>query len=457
MPRNSSGDYTLPAGNPVVTLTTIQSTWANTTLEDLADAMTDSLSRNGDGGMLAPLPLDNGTAALPSLTFTSDPNTGVYRVGADDLGFSTGGTLRFDISTTALTSTLPLLAPSGAVGTPSLSFSADTDLGWYRVGANLMGLGATQLQVPDGAVGTPIYGFTSDTDTGIYRVGADSIGIAAGGILGLDVFVTTGTTQAGVGDGTVAKPSLCFNSDTNTGIYRAGADILGIVVGGAFAARFYGGSVPQSAFVDGTAATPAIGFDNDSNTGMYLAAADNVAFTTGGTYRAGFSTTIFNTRLVVQGPDGAVAAPAYSFENDTDTGIYRGGANDFRVAAGGTTIVLITASGLTMNGLPIFNGDGSAAAPSYSFSSDTNTGIYRPGADLIAVSCGGTVGFSVQNVGAGVFGLQLGATSSDSHVLFTTTAATASTGAAGAPPAQVVGYISININGTNRKIPYYAT
>ena len=33
---------------------------------------------------------------------------------------------------------------------------------------------------------------------------------------------------------------------------------------------------------------------------------------------------------------------------------------------------------------------------------------------------------------------------------------TANTGAAGAPPAQVVGYITINVNGTDRKFPYYA-
>lgn len=36
------------------------------------------------------------------------------------------------------------------------------------------------------------------------------------------------------------------------------------------------------------------------------------------------------------------------------------------------------------------------------------------------------------------------------------TATTANTGASGAPPAQVAGYLIVNIAGTNRKIPYYA-
>jgi hypothetical protein len=47
MSRNGSGTYTLPAGNPVVTGTTISSTWANSTLTDLATAMTGSLASDG--------------------------------------------------------------------------------------------------------------------------------------------------------------------------------------------------------------------------------------------------------------------------------------------------------------------------------------------------------------------------------------------------------------------------
>ncbi len=38
MSRNGSGVYSLPAGNPVVTNTTISYTWANSTMNDLASA-----------------------------------------------------------------------------------------------------------------------------------------------------------------------------------------------------------------------------------------------------------------------------------------------------------------------------------------------------------------------------------------------------------------------------------
>ena len=48
---------------------------------------------------------------------------------------------------------------------------------------------------------------------------------------------------------------------------------------------------------------------------------------------------------------------------------------------------------------------GSAAAPSFSFDGDTNTGIYSPGADQLAVSTGGTVRLFVDangNAGIGI-------------------------------------------------------
>ena len=47
MSRNGSGVYSLPAGNPVVTGTTISTTWANSTLTDIQNALTQSVSADG--------------------------------------------------------------------------------------------------------------------------------------------------------------------------------------------------------------------------------------------------------------------------------------------------------------------------------------------------------------------------------------------------------------------------
>lgn len=57
MPRNGSGTYNLPAGNPVVTGTTISSTWANTTLSDIGTALTQSIASNGQTTPTANLPM----------------------------------------------------------------------------------------------------------------------------------------------------------------------------------------------------------------------------------------------------------------------------------------------------------------------------------------------------------------------------------------------------------------
>lgn len=57
MPRNGSGTYNLPAGNPVSPNTTIQSSWANTTLQDIAAALTASLTADGQKTPTANLPM----------------------------------------------------------------------------------------------------------------------------------------------------------------------------------------------------------------------------------------------------------------------------------------------------------------------------------------------------------------------------------------------------------------
>ena len=59
MSRNGSGTYTLPAGNPVVTGTTITSSWANTSLSDIASALTGSVAADGQTPMSGRLNMTN--------------------------------------------------------------------------------------------------------------------------------------------------------------------------------------------------------------------------------------------------------------------------------------------------------------------------------------------------------------------------------------------------------------
>ena len=91
MARDANGNYTLPAGNPVAAGTVISTTWANPTLTDIAQALTDSLSRNGDGGMLVAFENVDGNVALPGITWTLEPSTGLYREANNDMQAGVAG------------------------------------------------------------------------------------------------------------------------------------------------------------------------------------------------------------------------------------------------------------------------------------------------------------------------------------------------------------------------------
>lgn len=94
MPRDANGNYTLPAGNPVVTDTNIESTWANNTMQDVAAEMTDSLSRSGKGALTGPLQVIDESGGVPGLAFGNEPTSGVKRAAAGDVRMQVQGTDR---------------------------------------------------------------------------------------------------------------------------------------------------------------------------------------------------------------------------------------------------------------------------------------------------------------------------------------------------------------------------
>ena len=137
MSRNSSGTYSLTAGQPVVTGTTISSSTFNTLASDLATEMTDSLSRSNKGGMLAPLSLTNGTVGLPSLTFINDTTTGLYRVGLADIGFAISGVKVHEWTATAETIVQPLTCSGTATVTGAFTASSTAAvIGDFAVATN---------------------------------------------------------------------------------------------------------------------------------------------------------------------------------------------------------------------------------------------------------------------------------------------------------------------------------
>lgn len=166
------------------------------------------------GKVLSPV---DGTAALPAYSWASDTDSGFYRIGANNIGAAVNGAKVLDISTTGLGVTGTVLSSDGAVSAPAYSFTSDPDTGLYRIGANNIGIAANGAKVLDiattglGVTGTlTSSGALSVTDStaavstvtgsgkfggGIGVVGAGYFGSIVSAI-GLRTPVTTGTTPA---------------------------------------------------------------------------------------------------------------------------------------------------------------------------------------------------------------------------------------------------------------------
>lgn len=150
MPRNGTGVYTLPAGNPVSAGTVIDPNWANTTLTDIGTALTGSIARDGQAVPTANIPMG-------SFKFTG---LGAGSVPGDSIAYGQASVTLNDITTTVnLNVGGVLLTSLGAVGAPSHSFTGDTNTGmwssgadtldWSTNGTNYLRLGSTgQLLFP---------------------------------------------------------------------------------------------------------------------------------------------------------------------------------------------------------------------------------------------------------------------------------------------------------------------
>lgn len=87
--------------------------------------------------------------------------------------------------------------------------------------------------------------------------------------------------------------------------------------------------------------------------------------------------------------NGTGNTPALSFSSDGDTGLYRAGANQLAVSASGTSSHIFKSDGSEPQ-VPLKATNGSNSAPSLTFASDTNLGLYRSAADTLSITTGGT-------------------------------------------------------------------
>jgi hypothetical protein len=206
MPRDSSGNYTLPY-NPVAYGTAISSSWANDTAADIATALTDSLSRSGKGSTNAAMKCADGTVGLPGISFVDEAGSGWYRFGSNDLRFSISGngSLRFvDDSATAAGSRNPVLVFNGTSWQPILkgdvsempTFNGFTTSGELTVDAGGLDIDAGGLTVSAG--GIDITGNTTVTGTATAGTVNGAPSVAAGIINYAASAVTVASNSVGV-------------------------------------------------------------------------------------------------------------------------------------------------------------------------------------------------------------------------------------------------------------------
>ena len=165
MSRNGSGVYTLPAGNPVVTGTTIASTWANNTMTDLATALTGSLASDGQTTATGNLKMGNNRITGLANGIASTDAASVAQVTAVTAGLGTMSTQNANA-----------VAVTGGTINGTTVGATTAAAGRFTT---LEATGVTTVQA--GTAAAPAITTTGDTNTGIFFPAADTIAFSEGG------------------------------------------------------------------------------------------------------------------------------------------------------------------------------------------------------------------------------------------------------------------------------------
>ncbi len=161
------------------------------------------------------------------------------------------------------------------------------------------------------------------------------------------------------------------------------------------------GSAASSIIIprDTVANRPAVGVN-----GMIRYATDTNKFEA---FQNGSWIDVIGTASSLSAGNGSVGSPSMSFSGDSNTGFYSNGADTIGISANGANVFNISSTTLsspTTGGALITSGNGTAAAPAFSFTGDTGTGWWRPAASTMAASTGGVERMRIDssgNVGIG--------------------------------------------------------
>ena len=315
----------------------------------------------------------NGSAANPSFAFLSNQNTGLYRIGLDNIGVAANGAKVLDIATTGLTVT-------GALGASSLTAPASTNLTLAG------GSSGASLVLGQGANG----GATITTvGSGVLTATGGNIEITTAA---KTFFQSSSQSKFGDASGVITGGS---GIDTAIGYFSGGKLIFGIT-----------GGVEMARLTD----TGNLLIGTTSSTGLTGAGGLKIASTTAGSSGAG--------ALVVQGGISAGntgSAASYFGGAVTAAGLVTAGqaanvsatnsllAKGYAVGGyGDYGSILLSASAANTSGARQFLVTNAHNATGFAIIRSTNA-TTPPTLDTNGVVSSGTVDFAISNAGAATF------------------------------------------------------
>ncbi len=338
----------------------------------------------------------DGSDSFPMRSFISDETTGSFLISSGNYGISTSGDLRVQVTPTQLIAIDTFSVDSTASGSATTSkiVSSNTETGsliWADGADKAFIRYNHDTDVFEVSGSSPDLSFFIDNATNIMSIESP---LNIGGPMSFDSSFGPSATADAIFTATGGFNFILDNDDDDT------SSIFKVQKHAAVDTGFEINQLGEVQAGDGSESDPGYAFASSTDTGFYFDTAPFNALVASfeGTDKLIISDTVTQSLNNFRIPDGIEAAPGLTFNLDADTGMWRPGANIIAFSTDTTERLRIDNSGVTL-AVPILFSDGSAGAPSITFAADFDTGIFRVGDDTIGFTTDGTQRFDIGTSG----------------------------------------------------------